>query len=41
VLTVSGKFQHGWVAGAGGGQNGRKKGVGMPNLGQVMGHAGL
>ena len=37
LLTASGEFQHGWVAGAGGGQNGGE--MHRDVLGQVMGHA--
>jgi len=42
-MTVSGNLQYGWVAGAGGGQDGgfkNERGKCMDALGQVIGHLG-
>jgi len=44
VLTVSGKLQCGWVAGAGGRQDSglkNERGKYMDALGKVIGHSGL
>ena len=44
VLMASGKFQHGWVVGAGGRLDGSIKSFKRRSrhaLGQVMGHSGL